>query len=289
MEIAQLYAFQLVTKYKSFSKAAAELHLTQPAVTLQIKRLESEVNEILVDRSGRTLGLTPAGMVFLTYVNQILYLSEQAVESVGQFSNSRGRITIAAGTTNTIFRLPLILQNYRRRYPQVEIRILNGDSKLTTQLVYDNAVDLGLVTTINPKEDNLMKILPVFKDPIWLIAPQGYPRQIAIPELEKESLILFRAGTGFRNFLDEQFRLNGFVPKATMEMESIEAIIRLVRSGLGLAFLPEVAAREELAIGELQKMDLINWAPMIRQTYLIYRRDKFLTWPVKAFLEQMAD
>ncbi|HBE77144.1 MAG TPA: hypothetical protein DDW65_05110 [Firmicutes bacterium] len=289
MEIAQLYAFQLVAKHKSFSKAAVELHLTQPAVTLQIKRLESEVNGILVDRSGRNLDLTPAGMVFLTYVNQILHLSEQAVETVSQFSNSRGRITIAAGTTNTIFRLPQILQNYRRRYPQVEIRILNGDSKLTTQLVYDNAVDLGLVTTINPKEDNLLKILPVFKDPIWLIAPQGYPRQITIPELEKESLILFRSGTGFRNFLDEQFRLNGFVPKATMEMESIEAIIRLVRSGLGLAFLPEIAAREELGKGELQKMDLSSWVPMIRQTYLIYRHDKFLTWPVKAFLEQMAD
>jgi DNA-binding transcriptional LysR family regulator len=285
MELTQLRTFRLVAAHKSFSKAATELHLTQPAVTLQIKHLETEINELLLDRSGRTLELTPAGEVFLSYTHQILNLTDQALETVRQYSNLRGRITIASGTTNTIFRLPLILQDYRRRHPQIEIRIRNGDSKLTTQLVYDNAVDLGLVTTISPS-DNL-QIIPLFKDPIWLIAPQDYPAQITVTQLERESLILFRTGSGFRHFLDEKFRLNDFVPKVTMEMESIEAIIRLVHSGLGLAFLPEIAAREELASGGLRKVELTAWTPMFRQTYLIYRRDKYLTWPVKAFLEQV--
>jgi DNA-binding transcriptional LysR family regulator len=286
MELSQLYTFRLVAGHKNFSKAAAELHLTQPAVTLQIKHLEAEIGELLLDRSGRVLELTPAGEIFLTYTHQILNLTEQATETVRQYSNLRGRITVAAGTTNTIFRLPRILQDYRRRHPQVEIRIRNGDSKLTTQLVYDNAVDLGLVTTINPN-DNLLRVLPVFKDPIWLIAPSDHPAHISAVELEKKSLILFRAGSGFRQFLDENFRQNGFVPKVTMEMESIEAIIRLVYSGLGLAFLPEIAVREELASERVQKVELASWPPMYRQTYLIYRRDKYLTWPVKAFLEQM--
>jgi DNA-binding transcriptional LysR family regulator len=288
MELTQLRTFRLVAAHKSFSKAAKELHLTQPALTLQIKHLETEMGELLLDRSGRTLDLTPAGEVLLAYVHQILNLTDQAAETVRQYSNLRGRITIASGTTNTIFRLPLILQDYRRRHPQIEIRIRNGDSELTTQLVYDNAVDLGLVTTINPK-DNHLQIIPLFKDPILLFAPQDYPTQITLSELERESLILFRAGSGFRRFLEERFRQNGFVPKVTMEMESIEAIIRLVYSGLGLAFLPEIAAREELARGGLQKIDLPGWPPMYRQTYLIYRRDKYLTWPVKEFLAQVSN
>jgi DNA-binding transcriptional LysR family regulator len=286
MEISQLNTFRLVATYRSFSKAAAELHLTQPAVTMQIKHLEAEMGEVLLDRTGRTIELTVAGEIFLTYIHQILNLTEQAAETVRQYSNLKGRITIAAGTTNTIFRLPRILQDYHRQHPQVEIKIRNGDSKYTTQLVYDNAVDLGLVTTINPS-DTSFQVLPVYKDPIWLIAPKDYPAQITASDLEKESLILFRAGSGFQNFLDVNFRQNGFIPKAAMEMESIEAIIRLVHSGLGLAFLPEIAVREELAKRGVQKVDIVSWAPMYRQTFLIYRNDKYLTWPVKAFLEMI--
>lgn len=287
MELAQLRAFERIALQKSFSKAAIELHLTQPAVTQQIKNLEAEVGEVLFDRLGRTLTLTPAGEVFLTYVQQILNLTDQASETIRQFSKSRGRITIAAGTTNTIFRLPSILQEYRQHYPQVEIRIRNGDSELITKLVYDNTVDLGLVTTINPTYH--LKAIPLFIDPIMLVAPQGYPFHLSISELETESLILFRAGSGFRRFLEEQFRQNGFNPKVSMEMESIEAIIHLVRSGLGLAFLPEISIREELNSGVLQSIVIKGWSAMTRQTYLIYRHDKYLTWPVKAFLKQVVE
>ncbi len=286
MEFCQLKTFRLVAAYQSFSKAAAELHLTQPAVTQQIKRLEAEIGELLFDRSGRNLCTTPAGEVFLTYAHQILNLTDQAFETVRQYSSQKGRLIIAAGTTNTIFRLPHILQAYRKEHPQIEIQIRNGDSKLTTQLVYDNAIDLGLVTTIN-SNDLLLQVLPIFQDPIWLVGPPNYSTAITIADLEKESLILFRSGSGFRVFLEENFHRNHFTPKISMEMESIEAIIRLVQTGFGLAFLPEIAVREELAGKRLQKVEVKAWTSMCRQTFLIYRNDKYLTWPVKAFLKQL--
>ncbi len=285
MELFQLKTFQLVAAHRSFSRAAREIHLTQPAITQQIKNLENEVGEKLIERLGGLFTLTPAGEILLDYAGQILNLTEQALESVRQYAKERGRITIAAGTTNTIFRLPLILKDFHSSYPQVEIRIRNGDSELITKLVMENAVDLGLVTTVNPMET--LKILPLFKDPIFLVAPKEYPNIISIPALEKESLILFRAGSGFRIFLEEQFNLNSFTPKIAMEMESIEAIIRLVRSGFGLAFLPEIAINEELKSRELQTVFITGWNEMFRQTYLIYRREKYLTWPIKAFLEQV--
>jgi DNA-binding transcriptional LysR family regulator len=231
------------------------------------------------------LGLTAAGEVLLSYAQQILNLTETATETIRQFSESRGRITIGAGTTNTIFRLPRILHQYRESHPQVEIRIRNGASDLIWKLVYENAVDLGLVTTINPEHN--LNTVPLFQDRISLIAPRNYASRITISQLETQSLIMFRSGSGFHQFLVDRFREHQFKPNVTMELESIEAIIRLVQSGLGLAFLPEIAVLPELHTGELIQVEIDEWSVMIRQTYLIYRRDKYLTWPIKAFLNHL--
>lgn len=282
MELNQLRTFQLIAAHKSFSKAAEQLHLTQPAVTQQIKNLENELEEPLLDRLGRSLALTPAGEIFLIYTQQILNLTEQAADTVRQFSQVRGRLTIGAGTTNTIFRLPEILRSYREKHPQIEIRIRSGSSDLITALVYENAVDLGLVTTVDPL--SRLEAVPLFQDRILLIAPPDYPDEITTEALEKEPLILFRSGSGFRLFLEEKFRQNQFSPQVGMELESIEAIIRLVHNGLGLAFLPEIAVSGELADGALKNVWIEGWGIMARQTYLIYRRDKYQSWPIKAFL-----
>ncbi len=285
MELNQLLSFTLVASSESFSKAAGMLHLTQPAVTRQIKCLEEELGQLLMERRGRSIVLTPAGAVFLEYAKQIINLVERAQEAIHQFTSSRGRIIIGAGTTTTIFRLPDILKHYHQSYPQIEVRIRNGDSELISRLVYENAVDLGLVTTINSSLHLVTR--PLFTDRILLVAPPRFNRQqLTIAELESESLIQFRSGSGFRRFLDEHFQQHRFVPKVTMEMDSIEAIIRLVISGLGLAFLPEIAIAEDLATGQLNQINIADWSPMTRQTFLIYRQDKYLTWPIKAFFEQ---
>lgn len=284
MELNQLRTFLLAAAEHSFSKTAETLHLTQPAVTQQIKNLEKELGEVLFERLGRTLVLTPAGEALLTFAQPILNLADQALETVSQFSNERGRLTIGAGSTNTIYRLPALLQNYHGSCPQVELRIRNGDSELITKLVYDNTLDLGFVTTIN-NLPGIIEAKPLFRDGIWLVAPPGYPGVISMADLASESLILYRAGSGFRRYLEDRFQKHQFTPKVTMELESIEAIIRLVRSGLGLAFLPEIAVAEELTNGLLRTVKIEGWQEMFRQTFLLIRKDKYLTWPIKAFLD----
>ena len=277
--------FNLVATEHSFSKAAQILHLTQPAVTQQIKNLEMEMGEALFERLGRSLVLTPAGEALLTFTQPLLNLADQALETVRQFTKERGRLTIGAGTTNTIYRLPNLLQLYHRDCPQVELRIRNGDSELITELVYENAVDLGLITTVNNNFPSIIRATPLFKDGIWLVAPPDYPASLNPTELAGESLILYRAGSGFRRYLEDQFCSCRFTPKVTMELESIEAIIRLVRCGLGLAFLPEVAVKEEITNGVLKAVKVEEWPELYRQTHLIRRQDKYLTWPIKAFLK----
>ncbi len=284
MELNQLRTFHLAATEHSFSKAAEILHLTQPAVTQQIKNLEAEMGEALFERLGRSLVLTPAGEALLTFAQPMLNLADQALETVRQYTNERGRLTIGAGSTNTIYRLPNLLQDYHRIYPQVELRIRNGDSELITRLVYENAIDLGLITTSN-NLPAIIRTIPLYKDGIWLVAPPNYPSVITPTELAAESLILYRAGSGFRRYLEDQFRSYQFTPRVAMELESIEAIIRLVRSGLGLAFLPEVAVTEEIANSFLKTMQVEGWREISRQTHLILRRDKYLSRPIKAFLE----
>ncbi len=285
MELNQLRTFHLAATEHSFSKAAQILHLTQPAITQQIKNLEAEMGEALFERLGRTLVLTPAGEALLSFAQPLLNLADQALETVRQFTNERGRLTIGAGSTNTIYRLPNLLQHYHHDCPQVELRIRNGDSELITGLVYENAIDLGLITTINNNFPSIIRATPFFKDGIWLVAPPGYPSSMTPTQLASESLILYRAGSGFRRYLEDQFRSCRFTPKVTMELESIEAIIRLVRSGLGLAFLPEIAVKEEIANGVLKLIKVKGWPEFYRQTFLILREDKYLTWPIKAFLK----
>lgn len=288
MELHQLRSFQRIAESKSFSKAAAELHLTQPALTVQIKNLEQELGELLIERLGRSVALTPAGEVLQSFARQILNLADAASETIRQFSTTRGRLVIGAGTTNTIFRLPVILQQFHQSYPAIEIRIRSGDSALIAKLVYENSIDLGLVTT-RPGVPlaQFLREIPLFEDPIWLIGPGGYSPQIGANRLAEEALILFRSGSGFRRFLEEQFRSYSFQPQVAFELESIEAIIRLVQSGLGLAFLPAIGVREELEQQRLTRIEIAGWQPMIRQTSLICRRDKYLTWPVRAFLTQV--
>lgn len=285
MDLNQLKTFQTIAAFRSFSKTAEKLNLTQPAVTLQIKNLETELGELLIDRLGRTISLTPAGEVFLSYAQQILNLSEEACQTIQQFSNQRGRLTIGAATTTTIFRLPEILHQYRQKYPRIEIKIRNGASKLINNLVYENAVDLGLVTTTDLSLN--LNTQPVFEDQIWLLGPPEFPSEIMISDLEKQPLILFGEGSGFRRFLEDNFSHYQFTPRVSMELESIEGIIRFVQCGHGLAFLPEIAVKEEVSKKTLKRILIKGWETMTRKTFLIYRRDKYLTWSVKAFLETL--
>ena len=288
MELYQLQTFQKVAAHKSFSKAAAELHLTQPAVTFQIKSLEEELGELLLERLGRNVLPTPAGEVLLTYVQQILNLTETAKETIRQFSTVRGRLTIGAGTTTIIFRLPDILQQFHQTYPLIELQIRSGDSELISKLVYENSIDLGLITT-QPTSAiaNFLHIVPLFEDPIWLVGPPNHIERINFNQFNDESLILFREGFGFRRFLDEQFQTYQYEPKIALELESMEAIIRMVQSGLGLAFLPEVAVREEMQLQKLSRIQIEGWRPMVRHTDLVFRKDKYLAWPVRSFLTQV--
>ncbi|NLG84805.1 MAG: LysR family transcriptional regulator [Firmicutes bacterium] len=288
MELHQLRIFLKVIEHASFSRAAAALHLTQPAVSQQIRALEEELGLELLQRIGRTIRPTKAGEVLLEYARNILTLAEKGERALAEFrAERRGRLILGAGNTNITFRLPPLLQEYRRREPGVEVVVKAGNSHQLLALLDEGQIDVALVTS--PVEGRAFHFIPLFHDEIILILPPEHPfggkGSLTPEDLPGVPAILFARGSGFRRFLDNAFARAGYRPEVLMELESIEGIKRLVQIGLGLSFLPRVAVEEELKGGSLRTLPVAGLVPATRTTHAVYRPEPFLPTPLRAFLE----
>ncbi|WP_309712416.1 LysR substrate-binding domain-containing protein, partial [Armatimonas sp.] len=148
MELRQLEAFVTVARRASFTRAAEELHLTQPAVTRQIAALESELGALLFDRLGKSIQLTGAGETLLGYAEHILRLNDEAHEALSELAAGRaGRIAIGAASTLATYVLPPLLTQFRQEHPGIELSLRTGLSARVRELVLSGVVDIGLVTT----------------------------------------------------------------------------------------------------------------------------------------------
>ena len=292
MELHQLRIFTQVIENGGFSRAAAVLHLTQPAVSQHLRALEEELGLELVERIGRTVRPTKAGEVLLDYARNILALVEQGERALAEFrAECRGRLVLGAGNTNITFRLPPLLQEYRRREPGVEVVVKAGNSHELLALLGEGQIDVALVTS--PVKEKVFHLIPLFQDEIILILPAEHAfggREVLMPEdLQGIPAILFARGSGFRRFLDEAFARVGYRPEVLMELESIEGIKRLVQIGLGLSFLPRIAVEEELKAGSLRTLPVAGLVPAVRTTHAAYRPVQFLPAPLRAFLGLLAE
>lgn len=285
IDFSTLQTFLLLAETGSFSQTARIQHLTQPAVSHQIKILEEELGQILVERRGRHTRLTPAGELFLPYAQRILGLYAEGKNLLADFRGKGGRFSLGAGTTTIIFRLPDLLQKFREQFPETDLVIKAGNSREITDLTLHGTVDFGLVTT--PAPAGKLKSIPLYQDQILLVTPPDWKNscgELHLVDLENEPLILFPRGSGFRDFLELTFRTHHFLPKVTMELDSIEGIKQMVSIGMGLSFLPEVALNPELANGELKTFKVTDLENLHRTTYLIYLPERSWTAAMKGFV-----
>lgn len=284
MDFLTLRIFLLLSETGSFSKTANILHLTQPAVSHQIKTLEHEVNQVLFARKGRSARLTPAGQLFLPYAQQILTLLTEGKTLLAEYGGEYGRLSIGAGTTTIIFRLPDLLQKYKNRFPGIELAIKAGSSREIADLVLGGALDFGLITT--PTHPGKIKSVPLYQDEILLVVPASWrpPRSpLTLEDLKDKPLVLFPRTSGFREFLESTFRARQFHPRISLELDTIEGIKQMVRIGMGFSFLPKIAVSSEISAGELKTYPLAGLGDLHRTTYLIYLPDKVWTNAMKGF------
>lgn len=291
MELHQLEAFEAVLLHHSFTRAAEVLFLTQPAVTRQIAALEQEMKTPLFERLGRTVVPTAAGEALHRYAEEILRLTREAREAVSEISaGAAGRLTVGASSTLATYILPPLLRQFREEYPRIELGVTTGISARILERVREGRADIGLVTTEgDARPDAALLLTPLAEFDTVVVLPRDHPLtargRLCAADLAGTPLTLMESGTNLRTYVDHIFNASGVSATVALEMDSVEAIKRMVEAGLGVSLLPEIAVRSEVALGNLVARPLTDEPLEHRRIALVRRRDKFLSASLKAFID----
>ena len=276
LNLDHLRAFVDVIEHGSFSAAARRLDLSQPAVSLQIRQLETWLGVRLIERVGRKSRPTAAGAELLDRARQIDAVVAGTLDAMARHATGAlGRVRLGTGATACTFLLPPILRDLRRRFPTLEITVTTGNSGDMIKAVDDNLLDVGLVTL--PASGRMLEITPVVEDEFVAIAPsdQRLPSPLTAAALAALPLLLFEPAGNSRRIIDQWFARSRVAFTPVMSLGSVEAIKELVAAGLGCAILPRISMRSAKDRGSVVLRALSP--PLHRKLAVVVRRDKQLT------------
>ncbi|MEV5826068.1 LysR family transcriptional regulator [Spirillospora sp. NPDC052242] len=247
MELRQLEYFVAVTEEASFTRAAARLHVAQPGVSAQIRQLERELGQPLFDRSARTVRLTEAGELVLPYARAALAAVHGARRSVDELTGLlRGRVTIGTFDWVSALDLPGMLADFHRDHPNVEITVTQHDSATLADHLRAGLVDLAFLSIGDEPPEGLATEL-VFEQDLVAAAARDHPLSgratITLRALAEHALISLPRGTGVRAVLDRACAAAGLRPRVAFEAGEPPVLAELAARGLGVAVVPESAAR----------------------------------------------
>lgn len=287
MEINQLRAMVTIAQLGSFTKAAARLHLTQPALSQQIKALEISVAMQLFERQGRRITLTTAGRVVLRHAELVLHqLAQLEHELTALTTLSGGALQIGTSDTVSLYLLPTVIQHFRQQYPNVTIHLTNRPSAEVVALLREGTLDFGIVTL--PVQDPLLESEVLCERREVAVCSQQHPlagqREVSLVELVRHPLLLLEAGTTSRSLLDLHLAQVAVTPQI-MALGSIEVLKRYAEIDLGVAIVPALAVQTEVAAGRLHQLQL-PWLPA-RAIGIVRRRRRQPTAAEVAFLERL--
>jgi len=269
VNLTRLRTLVMVAQSGSISKAALDLHLTQPAVTKHIQSLEEYYGKSLIDRSAREAVLTEEGRLLYRYVLEVLRLMNEA-ETV------QGSLRIGASSIPGQYILPLALGEFSRNYPEVDIVVEMGDTEQITRLVLENKVDLGLVG--NPVKERQLECYPCAEDELVLILPLDHPlaqvEEIRAEDLCGEKMVWREIGSGTRKTVEGWLAQVGVKlgeKKGSIELGSTGAVVAAVEAGLGLSIVSIWAvvrplAWKTLAVRRLKDLSMKRRLYVIRST-----------------------
>jgi DNA-binding transcriptional LysR family regulator len=260
MEDHKLRVFCAVADTKSFSKASELIHLTQPAVSLQVQAMEELYETRLFDRSGNTINLTPAGEILYRRAKEILALYAEAQKNISEITGAiKGSLSIGASTTIGNYLLPMIISAFKKKVPRVNISLLVSNTKIITEKLNAGEIDIALVEGDVSKQRFAVDTL--ISDELVLIMSPAHPwaerRNIPATDLIKEPFILREEGSGTRQIIlrhleDHGIKLDNL--KITLVLGSTEAIKSAVEEGIGVSIVSVWAARSAIKYGVLKAM-----------------------------------
>jgi DNA-binding transcriptional LysR family regulator len=280
--LRQLRIFAVVARELSFTRAARELHLTQPAVSQQIKLLEAEIGLPLFEHMGRKFHVTPAGAELLRYANQTLDLMREAGEALSAIRGvRRGVLKLGAVSTAKYF-APSLLAAFTAAYPEVTIKFPVGNREEIIQQLAANEIDLVIMGRPPRELETIAE--PFAKHPFVIIASPDHPlakeRRIPLEALATEKFLIREGGSGTRASMEIVFREQRASFHEYMEVSSTETIKQAVMAGMGISFISLHTIGLELQSGKLIALDVAG-LPIVRDWFVIHLRDKRL-WPIAA-------
>jgi DNA-binding transcriptional LysR family regulator len=270
IENFKLKVFRIVAEMLNYRRAADELHLTQPAVTAQIRSLEDSLGIALFDRIGRDTSLTPAGVTLLGYVRKIEAITNEAVAALAPFGGQEGvELSIGASHTVAVHLLPKLLPNFLREWPTLHVHIVGGSTTEILQALTSHQIRVGLIEAPAHRPD--LKIEAFAEDELALIVRPDHPWAkkglVRAAELVQEPILLREVGSGMRHFVEEYLERNGVLRRqlrTLIDITSTEGIISAVEAGLGIGFAPCLAIEKALKLGSIKSVQLDN-GPIRRQ------------------------
>jgi len=286
--LRQLKIFEAVARHLSFSRAAEELHLTQPAVSMQVQALEELAGLPLTEQAGKKVRLTAAGEELARQARRIAEQLREAGEALAALKGvEAGRLKIGVVSTAKYF-APSLLAEFRRRHPRVELQLTVKNRGTVVRHLAENDIDLAIMGTPPSEFETVAKIFA--EHPLVFIAAPSHPladkRRIDPQRLAQETILIREPGSGTRSALERFLVDHRVTAGATMELGSNETIKQAVMAGLGLSFLSQHTIGLECSVGRLAILN-INGTPVKRQWRLVYRTDKRLMPAATAFVEFM--
>ncbi len=270
MDLHQLRVFQAAVKTGGFTRAGEELHLSQSTVSQHIKLLEQDLGCPLFMRVGKRVLVTEAGKVLLQYAEKIFRDLKNAEIALREMNAlKRGTVRLGVGPTTLIYRLPHVLRDYKRRFPDIELIVLAGTTEFLLDALRSQHLDLAIVMPTGPQPG--LMLTPLGREEMVIVLNREHPlarqRTLGPEDLAALRFILYEKNTAMQNLIDRFFDSLGVAPVITMEVENNEAIKSLVRVGLGASILPLCAISKEPP-GSALRILRVKDKPLMRELSL---------------------
>jgi len=284
LSLRQLTVFLEAARQMSFARAAEALHLTQPAISMQIRQLEDAVGLPLFERAGKKLFLTQAGELLRHHAARALGELHDAEQALGALKGLRsGRATVGLVSTAKYF-APRLLARFAARHPQVDIRLFVGNRETLIHALRDNEIDFAVMG--RPPQTLEALSQAIAENPHRLVAHKGHrlakARRFDFHELREETFLLREAGSGTRLVMEEMFRQHLFTPKKTVMLGSNETVKQAVMAGMGVSLLSLHSLELELRAREIALLD-VDGTPVLRNWHIVHMHAKTLAPAAAAF------
>lgn len=290
LTLRQLECFSAVARELSFTRAAETLHLTQPAVSMQVRQLEQQTGVAVTEQIGKQIHLTEAGEEVFRYARSILQQVDELDDVLSKLKGlSGGELRIAAISSANYF-APKLLGVFHQRFPDVGVSMDVTRQQSVLKQVADNEVDMAIMG--QPPEGIGVDAIPFMDNPLVVIAPPEHRlakmKVIAQKQMEKEIFLTRESGSGTRGAMHRFFRQNKLKLTTGMEMGSLEGIKQSVQAGLGLGLVPKGAIEIELRMKKLVALN-IKGTPINRHWYVVMHKGKRLSVAAAAFRSLLID